>query len=61
MKFILLRLRVLNLSNNDLTVLPNEIGKLSELVHLRLDNNQLSNISPALGNLQCLEVMNFMT
>ena len=45
-EFLLLRLRILDLSNNYLTELPDEIGNLSEIVQLQLGNNQLSTISP---------------
>ena len=48
------------MSSNFLTDLPNEIGNLSELVQLRLGINQLSSVSPALKNLQRLEVLKFM-
>ena len=59
-EFLLLRLRILDLSNNYLTELPDEIGNLSEIVQLQLGNNQLSTISPALGLMQHLEVLKFM-
>ena len=50
-------LKVLDLGNNHLTELPNEIANLGELIHLRLSNNQLPAILPALGQLQCLQVL----
>ena len=56
-ELLFLRLRILDLSSNFLTELPNEIGDLSELVQLRLGNNQLSSVSPALKHLQNLEVL----
>ena len=51
------RLKVLDLGNNYLTELPGEIANLGELIHLRLSNNQLHGILPALGQLQCLQVL----
>ena len=51
------RLKVLDLGNNYLTELPDEIANLGELIHLRLSNNQLHGILPALGQLQCLQVL----
>ena len=51
------RLKVLDLGHNYLTELPNEIANLGELIHLRLSNNQLPAILPALGQLQCLQVL----
>ena len=60
-ELLLLRLRILDLSSNFLTELPNEIENLSNLVQLRLGNNQLSILSPALGHLQRLEVLKFMS
>jgi Leucine-rich repeat (LRR) protein len=40
-KMALYSLKVLYLNNNSITCLPNEIGKLNQLVKLHLENNNI--------------------
>ena len=47
----LTQLTTLNLSNNNLTTLPESIGNLTQLTELYLDNNQLTTLPESFGNL----------
>ncbi len=47
--------RILDLSGLGLTSLPTEIGKLTNLAHLNLGNNQLTSLPPEIGQLTRLE------
>lgn len=47
----------LNLSGNGLHVLPNEIGELTELMHLDISKNDLTSIPKQLNTLQHLELI----
>lgn len=51
------RLRNLILSYNDLSLLPEEIGLLENLIHLSVDNNRLTVLSKQIGYLQNLEYL----
>jgi Leucine-rich repeat (LRR) protein len=51
-------LRVLNLSDNEMTGVPAEIGQLSKLESLDLSNNQLTGLPNELGSLQNLQSLN---
>src|SRR3989339_98890 len=51
-------LRVLNMSNNQLSGVPAEIGQLSKLEILDLSNNQLTGLPNELGNLKNLKTLN---
>jgi len=51
-------LRVLNMSNNQLSGVPAEIGQLSKLEILNLSNNQLTGLPQELGNLKNLKNLN---
>lgn len=48
-------LRVLNVSNNQMTGVPAEVGQLSKLEVLDLSNNQLTGLPYELGNLKNLK------
>ncbi len=48
----------LNLSNNYLTLLPEQIGLLENLTHLNLSNNQLRSIPMSIGLLEYLTHLN---
>lgn len=50
-------LRVLNLSNNQMTGVPAEIGQLENLEILNLSNNQLTGLPYELGNLKNLKTL----
>jgi Leucine-rich repeat (LRR) protein len=50
----LTELEVLNVQGNKLTNLPDEIGKLVNLTHFVISNNQLSSLPPGIGNLNKL-------
>ncbi|MGB0756892.1 MAG: leucine-rich repeat domain-containing protein [Patescibacteria group bacterium] len=52
------KLKVLNLSNNNMTGLPAEIGQLQDLEVLNVSNNQLTGLPYEIGNLQRLKVLN---
>lgn len=43
-------LQTLDLSNNSLTILPNEIGSLTQLTELVLTNNQITVLPESIGN-----------
>ncbi|XP_033611685.1 leucine-rich repeat protein 1 isoform X4 [Cryptotermes secundus] len=47
-------LEVLDLSHNELKLLPKQISKLKKLVILKIERNQLSQLPPGLGNLSNL-------
>ena len=49
------RVRRLDLSGNQLSEVPPELGSLSNLTHLYLYDNQLSGVPPELGSLSNLE------
>lgn len=51
-------LRVLDLSNNDFTGVPAEVGQLSALTELNLSNNHLTGLPYELGNLKSLKTLN---
>ena len=51
-------LKVLNLSNNNLTSLPKEIGNLKQLLQLFLYDNKLTSLPKEIGDLNQLEVLN---
>jgi len=48
----------LDLSNNQLTSLPSEIGNFTKLQILTIANNQLSSLPPEIGNLENLHHLN---
>lgn len=50
-------LKVLDLSNNDFTGVPAEIGQLSKLEVLNLSNNSLTGLPYELGNLKNLKTL----
>lgn len=50
-------LKVLNVSNNQMTGVPAEIGQLSKLEALDLSNNKLTGLPYELGNLKNLKVL----
>lgn len=50
-------LRILDLSDNQMTGVPAEIGQLSKLEVLDLSNNQLTGLPYELGNLKNLKVL----
>jgi len=52
-------LKVLNLSFNDLEVLPEEIGGMRNLEELFLGDNKLIKISKTIGNLEKLLILDF--
>ncbi|EKO61529.1 leucine rich repeat protein [Leptospira kirschneri str. H2] len=52
------RLQELYLRNNQLTTLPNEIGKLQKLEKLYLKNNQFITFPKEIGKLQKLNTLN---
>ena len=51
-------LRILNVSNNQMTGVPAEIGQLQNLQILDLSNNQLTGLPNELGNLKNLQILN---
>lgn len=51
-------LRVLNLSNNQFTGVPAEVGQLSKLEVLDLSNNPITGLPYEIGNLQNLKALN---
>ena len=51
-------LKVLNVSNNQMTGIPAEIGQLHNLQVLDLSNNKLTGLPHELGNLQNLKILN---
>lgn len=50
-------LRILNLSNNDFTGVPAEVGQLSKLEILNLSNNPITGLPNEIGNLKNLKVL----
>ncbi len=54
----LIRLRVLDASNNLMTGVPAEVGQLQNLEVLNLSNNKLTGLPNELGNLKKLKVLN---
>jgi Leucine-rich repeat (LRR) protein len=54
------RTRFLDLSDNQLSQLPPEIGQLSSLQTLDLGNNQLSALPPEIGNLSSLQMLDLL-
>jgi Leucine-rich repeat (LRR) protein len=54
----LTKLKILNISNNNMTGLPAELGQLSNLEILDAANNQLTGLPYELGNLKNLKVFN---
>jgi len=50
-------LKVLNLSNNQMTGVPAEIGQLQNLEVLDLSNNQITGLPNEIGNLKNLKVL----
>jgi len=54
----LLQLTTLNLSRNQLSVLPNEIGMLEKLTTLELEDNKLSGLPRTIGLLSLLSTLN---
>lgn len=50
-------LRILDLSNNELTGVPAEIGQLKKLEILNLSNNKLTGLPYELGNLENLQTL----
>lgn len=56
----LVNLETLDISNNQLTTLPKEIGTLKNLKHLNLRNNRLLKVLPSeIGSLEQLEYLGF--
>ena len=55
---IIQNLEVLNLSNNQVSQLPSNIGELKNLKVLNLSNNQVSQLPSNIGELKNLEVLN---
>ncbi|XP_014227683.1 leucine-rich repeat protein 1 [Trichogramma pretiosum] len=55
---IMTNLCLLNLSGNQLTVIPDSIGKLGSLVTLHLDNNCIRALPQAVGKLHRLRILN---
>jgi len=51
----LISMEDLSLNNNQLTELPQSIGKLTSLKRLSLNNNQLTNLPKSIGKLTALE------
>jgi leucine-rich repeat protein SHOC2 len=51
------QLRTLDLSDNQFTGVPAEVGQLRKLEVLDLSNNQLTGLPHELGNLQNLQVL----
>lgn len=52
------KLKILNLSNNQMTGLPAEIGQLKNLEILDVSNNELTGLPYELGNLKNLKTLN---
>ena len=55
----ILALTKLDLSDNDLTSIPPEIGSLTNLTHLGLFDNDLTSLPPEIGNLTNLTYLSF--
>lgn len=53
----LYNLRILDLHNNELKVLPDEIGNLERLQILNLENNRLKKLPDSIGNLRNLQTL----
>ncbi|XP_034935086.1 leucine-rich repeat protein 1-like isoform X2 [Chelonus insularis] len=52
-------LRLLDLSSNQIQLLPNQIGKLKKLCTLNISNNQLKQLPSSIGNLTQLKFFDF--
>jgi internalin A len=50
-------LQVLHLGTNDLTALPDVLGRLTQLTVLHLDDNQLTKLNPVIGQLTRLQIL----
>lgn len=53
-------LKVLNLPNNGITLLPDEIGNLHKLEMLILSNNKLTSLPDDIGKLQNLKILSLL-
>ena len=53
-------MRYLNITDNQLSTLPESIGNLTSLIELRLYNNQLKNLPDTIGNLKNLRELHLM-
>ena len=52
------KLEILHLANNNLQIIPLEIGNLKNLKHLNLKGNKLTKLPTTIVNLQNLEYLN---
>lgn len=52
------KLKILNVSSNEMTGVPAEVGQLTNLEILDLSNNKLTGLPYELGNLKSLKVLN---
>lgn len=51
-----LKCKELILAENDITTIPDEIGKLPNITHLDVSNNRLTGLPPDIGQLKTLKV-----